>query len=59
MIQAGDQLLLDPEVQLTVLHPTSLTRDHQDNGNSVVLLIQYAGKRILLTGDIEEGGQPV
>lgn len=56
MIQAGDELLLDPEVRITVLHPSPQIRDRQDNSNSVVLQINYAGKSILLTGDLEEGG---
>lgn len=56
MIQAGDELVLDPEVRITVLHPSPQTKDRQDNGNSVVLRIDYAGKSILLTGDLEEGG---
>ena len=56
MIQAGDELLLDPEVRMTVLHPSPQAKDREDNGNSVVLRIDYAGKSILLTGDLEEGG---
>ncbi len=56
MIQAGDELLLDPEVRIKVLHPSPQIRDRQDNSNSVVLQIDYAGKSILLTGDLEEGG---
>ncbi|MFO1005279.1 MAG: DNA internalization-related competence protein ComEC/Rec2 [Planctomycetaceae bacterium] len=56
MIQTGDELVLDPEVRMTVLHPSPQTKDRQDNGNSVVLRIDYAGQSILLTGDLEEGG---
>ncbi len=56
MIQAGDQLVLDPEVRIEVLHPSPRVKDPQDNGNSVVLEIQYAGRRILLTGDLEQRG---
>ncbi len=56
MIQAGDRLLLDPEVSVEVLHPTPVIDDSHDNANSVVLRITYAGKVILLTGDLEKGG---
>ncbi len=56
MIQAGDQLRLDPHVQIEVLHPTPSVHDKQDNANSVVLRITYAGKSFLLTGDLEKGG---
>lgn len=56
MIQAGDRLLLDPEVSVEVLHPTPGVNDAHDNANSVVLRITYAGKVLLLTGDLEKGG---
>ena len=56
MIQAGDRLLLDPEVTVEVLHPTSGVDDSHDNANSVVLRITYAGKTLLLTGDLERDG---
>ena len=56
MIQAGDQLAIDPEVQIEVLHPTPSAADKHDNANSVVLRMTYAGKSILLTGDLERGG---
>ncbi len=56
MIQAGDRLLLDPEVTVEVLHPTPGVDDSHDNANSVVLRITYAGKTLLLTGDLERDG---
>lgn len=56
MIQTGDRLDLDPEVRIEVLHPTPAVIDPHDNANSVVLRITYAGKTILLTGDLEKGG---
>ncbi len=56
MIQAGDQLLIDPEVSIEVLHPTPGVEDSHDNANSVVLRITYAGKVMLLTGDLERDG---
>lgn len=56
LIQAGDRLLLDPEVSIEVLHPTSGVTDSHDNANSVVLRLTYTGKVILLTGDLEREG---
>ena len=56
IVQAGDQLRLDPEVDIKVLHPTPTVDDKNDNANSVVLQIIYAGKMLLLTGDLEKGG---
>lgn len=56
LIQAGDQLSLDPAVRLSVLHPPSSDRLPTDNANSLVLQIEYAGRRIVLTGDLERDG---
>ncbi|MFH5806662.1 ComEC/Rec2 family competence protein [Alienimonas sp. DA493] len=43
---------------LTVLHPAAaLDPEASDNDRSVVLLIEYAGRRLLLTGDVEGGPQ--
>jgi len=56
LIRAGDQVSLDPEVKLTVLHPTSSDRLPTDNANSIVLEIEYGGRRVLLTGDLERDG---
>ncbi|MFN7806877.1 MAG: ComEC/Rec2 family competence protein [Planctomycetaceae bacterium] len=52
----GDQLELDQDVTVRVLHPARGTRYSSDNASSLVLLIEYRGQRILLTGDIEEQG---
>ena len=56
LIRAGDHVNLDPAVRLNVLHPTSSDRLPTDNANSIVLEIEYAGRRILLTGDLERDG---
>lgn len=56
LIRAGDRLSLDPQTRLTVLHPPSNDRLPTDNANSIVLEIEYAGRRILLTGDLERDG---
>jgi len=52
----GDHLELDKQARVQVLHPPRGTRYSSDNASSLVLLIEYCGRRILLTGDIEERG---
>jgi competence protein ComEC len=51
----GDQLRLDPRVEIQVLAPdTPLTGTRSDlNNNSLVLRLSYGQTSILLTGDIE------
>ena len=56
LIRAGDRVSLDPDVGISVLHPPSNDRLPTDNANSLVLEIEYAGRRILLTGDLERDG---
>lgn len=56
LIQAGDILRADEQVQMEILHPGADDRDQLDNANSVVLRIEYAGRTILLTGDLEGRG---
>jgi len=58
LLWEGDRLAADPEVRLQVLHPpvAAGSTSASDNAQSVVLLIEYAGRRILLTGDLENEG---
>jgi competence protein ComEC len=56
VIERGDRLRLDPAVSMEILHPLASNQFDSDNAASVVLQIEYAGKRILLTGDLEEDG---
>ncbi len=51
-----DSLILDKHIKCRVLHPTANEMLTPDNANSIVLLIEYAGHRILLTGDLERDG---
>jgi len=53
---AGDRLLLDPDVELRVLHPHADRVYQSDNASSIVLELQYQQQRILLTGDLEADG---
>ena len=57
LVVAGDRLILDPDVLIRVRHPPDDFHGSTDNSNSVVLEITYAGRRILLTGDLEDKGQ--
>jgi competence protein ComEC len=56
LISAGQSLILDPEVTLQVLHPSRDFRSAHDNPNSLVVCLQYAARRIVLTGDLELEG---
>jgi competence protein ComEC len=55
-LAAGDRLWVDPRCSLRVLHPPPGGVKGSDNANSIVLLIEYLGRRILLTGDLESPG---
>ena len=57
LIHEGDRLRLDDRVGMTVLHPRPGHPQSDDNANSIVLAIEYAGRRILLTGDLDGSGQ--
>ena len=56
LISEGQSIDIDPSVRFEVLHPPHEFRSPRDNPNSVVLLVEYAGRRILLTGDLELDG---
>ncbi|QDU74506.1 ComEC family competence protein [Bremerella volcania] len=55
-LSAGRSLQAHPDVDLTILHPTRKGVLGRDNANSIVLLIEYQGRRILLPGDLESPG---
>lgn len=55
-VRAGQELGAGPDCRLEVRHPPPLGVVGSDNANSVVLSIEYAGRRILLTGDLEPPG---
>lgn len=52
----GDSLPLGDGIRCRVLHPTANEMLRPDNANSIVLSIEFAGRRILLTGDLERDG---
>lgn len=55
-IIAGEQIDWDPAVRIDVWQPRMDSRYSSDNANSVVLAVGYAGRTILLTGDLEKEG---
>ncbi|WP_010588541.1 ComEC/Rec2 family competence protein [Schlesneria paludicola] len=56
LISAGQSLVLDQGLILRVLHPSKQFVSLRDNPNSLVVCLEYAGRRILLTGDLELEG---
>ncbi len=55
-LSAGDRLRGGPETRIEVLHPPRKGVIGSDNANSILLLVEYAGRRLLLTGDLESPG---
>lgn len=51
-----DMIADDPAVELRVLHPESSTSYDSDNAGSLVIEVRYAGRSLLLTGDLEDSG---
>jgi competence protein ComEC len=51
----GDHLLSRP-CNIEVLSPPVFGTDDSDNSNSVVALVSYENRRVLLTGDLESNG---
>jgi len=55
-IYAGQWLVSDGGATLEVLHPPQRGIAGSNNANSIVLSIEHAGRRMLLTGDLEPPG---
>ena len=55
-IWSGDRLRVGGDCLLEVWHPTRRGVIGSDNANSLVLDVEYQGRRILLTGDLESPG---
>jgi competence protein ComEC len=57
LLHAGDRLALKAgQINLQVMHPPDGWRSDEDNPNSIVLAIEFGGRTILLTGDLEREG---
>ncbi|QDT69534.1 ComEC family competence protein [Planctomycetes bacterium MalM25] len=55
LLRRGDRLRVGA-ARLEVLHPDELGVLGSDNANSLVLGVEYAGRRLLLPGDLESPG---
>jgi competence protein ComEC len=55
-IWAGDRLRLGADVTLDVLHPPRRGVIGSDNANSITLVVEHSGRRVLLPGDLESPG---
>lgn len=55
-ISRGDRITLDEKLEIEVLQPVAATSYRSDNASSVVVELTYRGRRILLTGDLDEDG---
>jgi len=55
-VAVGSRLPFGRQVRLRILHPPPHGVPGSDNANSIVLAAEYAGRRFLLTGDIESPG---
>ncbi len=55
-VWGGDQLRVGGGARIEVMHPPRRGVLGSDNANSIVLAIEFAGRRLLLTGDLESPG---
>ena len=55
-VWSGDRLRSGGGARIEVLHPPRGGVLGSDNANSIVLAIEYQGRRLLLTGDLESPG---
>ena len=56
IVQAGDSFAVDPQCRVRVLHPAAgaaASIGDTDNESSLVMAVEAAGRRWLLTGDLE------
>lgn len=56
LVWAEDRLRCDPDVSAEILLPPAAGLSPDDNANSIVLSLRYAGRGLLLTGDLERAG---
>ncbi len=55
-VHGGDRLSGVGDARIEVLHPPRVGVLGSDNANSIVLTVEYQGRRLLLTGDLESPG---
>lgn len=56
VVELGDRLTLDGTTYADVIYPDRLGNLGSDNANSLVLAVEFQGRRILLPGDLEAPG---
>ncbi|WP_442484862.1 ComEC/Rec2 family competence protein [Aeoliella sp. SH292] len=56
IVELGDRLTLDATTHADVIYPDHLGNLGSDNANSLVLAVEFEGRRILLPGDLEAPG---
>jgi len=56
VVWSGDRLRGSVDCTIEVLHPPARGTLGSDNSNSIVLVIEYQGRRVLLPGDLESPG---
>lgn len=56
VVAAGDRINIDPAVSIDVIAPRSDSKHRNDNSASIVMAVEYQGRRILLPGDLEKEG---
>jgi competence protein ComEC len=56
IVGRGDRLDVEPAAAVTILQPDFDQQFSTDNASSIVLLVEFAGRRILLPGDLEDDG---
>lgn len=56
LLWESDSLPLDDSLRCRVLRPSATSVHSSDNASSVVLVIEFRGRRLLLTGDLEREG---
>ncbi len=55
-VWSGNRLKLAPRLTIDILHPPEKGIIGPDNANSVVALVEFDGRKILLPGDLESPG---
>ncbi len=58
-LKKDDRISIQEGIAIDVLFPKAGHKDQEENNNSLVLLLDYEGHKLLLTGDIEKEGEEV
>lgn len=58
IVKQGDQIILDKNTKLTIIWPDK-TKSNNENNMSLVGLLSYYNRQVLLTGDIEKEVEPL